>query len=302
MATPNSNITFLGVGNMGTAAIQALLRASHNVTIWNRTKARPQVESAIAAGAIFEADLATALSKNDIIIACFLDYSALTTVISSLEEPSAILKQKLFVNLTNGTPKQAREMEVHLNSLDVSVYLDGAIMSTPQMVGPQQGYVVISGGAGNEAATASLSEPISAVGKLDYLGIDVDAASRFDLAALSPMYGMFAGAFLGMALLKRRDPAVQIGPIVERKIVPMLAPLVPYLGGIAHIWDDKDWENNEGNPVGMVLAGLQNILSGAEDEGVDGTVLAELARLMRLVVTNHGYDAGIAAVGIYMMK
>ncbi|KAJ0128200.1 hypothetical protein HZ326_28707 [Fusarium oxysporum f. sp. albedinis] len=75
--TTSQSLTFLGLGNMGSALVQALLKASHKVTIWNRTTARPQVKVAVEAGAILEADVQNAISMNNIIIICLLDYSSI---------------------------------------------------------------------------------------------------------------------------------------------------------------------------------------------------------------------------------
>ncbi|KAH7007856.1 uncharacterized protein B0I36DRAFT_343360 [Microdochium trichocladiopsis] len=306
MASFNGNVTFLGVGNMGTAAIQALRKASHPVTIWNRTKSRPQVQAAIDAGATFEPDLAQALSRSGVIVLCLLDYATITKIFSSIGEPGAVLKGKSVINLTNGTPKEAREMETYFTSLGTIVYLDGAIMVTPQMVGGPHAFLFLSGGQGStetpDGATSRLVELVSPIGKPDYLGADVGAASRYDLASLAPMYGMFAGGFLGMALLKRGNPNAKLVPVVQEKIVPMIAALVPYMTGIARAWDAEDWVENDGNPVGMMAVGVQNILAAAADEGVDGTVLEEFGGLMEKVERDHGYDAGIAAVGTYLMK
>jgi len=46
-----SGITFIGIGNMGLASVLALLKSGSPVTVWNRTAARPQVITAVDAGA-----------------------------------------------------------------------------------------------------------------------------------------------------------------------------------------------------------------------------------------------------------
>ncbi|KAL7941274.1 hypothetical protein V8C42DRAFT_181194 [Trichoderma barbatum] len=72
-------------------------------------------------------------------------------------------------------------------------------MVTPQMIGGPRSFLVVSGETPEAfKSVASLAELL---GRPDYLGIAIDTAARYDLAALSSMYGMFSGIFNGMALL-----------------------------------------------------------------------------------------------------
>ncbi|KAL2672829.1 hypothetical protein Neosp_013545 [[Neocosmospora] mangrovei] len=188
MATPQA-LTFLGLGNMGSALVQALLKASHKVTIWNRTADRPQVKAAVEAGAALEVDVQSAISRNSIIVICLLDYSSIKTALAGIS--TTALERKIIVNLTNGTPKQAREMAAWASSQSLKHYFDGAVMVPPQMIGGPQSFVVASGETFEAfKPIASLLEP---VGRPEYLGTAIDAAARYDLAALSSMYGMFSG-------------------------------------------------------------------------------------------------------------
>jgi len=322
MSSPATKaVTFLGIGNMGCAAVLALLKAGTSVTIWNRTTTRPHVKKAIDAGATLEPNLSKAISATDTIIICLLDYATITTALSNLDDhPSKITNwpNKTIINLTNGTPRQSHEMETFfLKEKGARVYLDGAIMVTPQMVGGPHSFLVLSGGGcGQDDETSfspSCSSILSGIGRPQYLGPEIAAAARFDLAALSSMYGMFAGAFVGMGFLKRggaggggdtsKSPNPKIGQVVKEQIVPFLTALVPYLGGIAEMWDREDWMDNMGNPVGMQLEGVRNILEACREDGIKGAaVLEELGKLMQRAVERHGEDSGVAFVGALMLE
>lgn len=298
--TTSQSLTFLGLGNMGSALVQALLKASHKVTIWNRTTARPQVKVAVEAGAILEADVQNAISMNNIIIICLLDYSSIKNVLADI--PTSAFEGKTIVNLTNGTPKQAREMANWAASHSAKQYFDGAVMVTPQMIGGPQSFFVVSGETPEAfKPIASFLEPL---GRPEYLGTAIDAAARYDLAALSSMYGMFSGMFVAMALLKKGHATVdeKLEPVVSGSLNPFLGALISYNGLIARSWDDKAWDDNLGNPIGMQSQALKNILEACRDDGMDDGFLKNLTMAMEEVVKDRGENGGIAVIGEYLLN
>ncbi|KAF1815138.1 hypothetical protein P152DRAFT_247054 [Eremomyces bilateralis CBS 781.70] len=298
MSSPR--ILCLGIGNMGAALAQTLLRSSSpttNLTIWNRTPSRPLVQSLVDAGAKFEPNLVTAIAHADIILICLLDYPAIYTAL----HPVPSLASKTIINLTNGTPRQATDAQTWMTARGAELYLDGAVMVTPQLVGTPHAFLLFSGAteARFQAAMASVVAPL---GTALYTGEDVTSAAASDLAALAAMYGMFAGAFVGMGLLQKQlarsgsKGDAKIAPAVEKVVVPLLAALVPYVGQIATAVDEEAWEDNMGNPLGMQLAGVRNILQACKEEGVDGGGLDALASLMQRVMVERGGDGGVAEV------
>ncbi|KXX80955.1 ComE operon protein 4 [Madurella mycetomatis] len=306
-----ATITSIGIGNMGAALATALLKSSSppmNVTIWNRTASRPQVQSLISAGAIFEPSLAAALASSEVILLCLLDYPAISSVFSQVDASAKPLAGKTILNLTNGTPKQARDMEAFFKSLGAAVYFDGGVMVTPQLVGTPAAFVVLSGEteqAYNERlANAGLLSPVGAV---LYIAPDPGAASLVDCAALAAMYGMFIGAFTGIGLLKRqkheRDgEAAGAKAMVDKVMVPVLTALVPYVGLLAEQVDKEAWMDDLGNPLAMQAEGVRNIMQSCEDEGVDGTGLKFLSKLMEKGVKEGFGPGGVAVVAKYLMK
>jgi len=293
-----SDITFLGVGNMGHALVQALLRSGHSVKIWNRTKGRPLVESAIALGAIFEDSLEQALATANLIIICVTDYEKINAIVS--QAPSGTFKNKTLLNFTNGTPRQAREMASWASSQGISMYFDGAIMVTPQMVGGPYSTLVISGES--DEKYDAVSAVLSPLGKASYLGTDVAAAARFDCAALITMYGMFNGAFLGMALLKQGQRENKIGSVVSNAVVPMLNGITPLLGRIAKAWDEETFGDHKGNPMGMQVEALSCIKQACEEDGIDFGSMGYFTNLMEQVVKDFGENSDVAALGTYLLK
>lgn len=312
---PQTPVTSIGIGNMGFALASALLKSSTPVTIWNRTTSRPLVQSLLTSGATLQPSIAAAISTSPVLLLCLVDYAAIYSALAPLSDTSsttpAPLAGKTILNLTNGTPAQSRAMEAHLKVLGCEAYFDGGIMVTPQLVGTPASFVVLSGETEQVFQTRGIEELLKPIGAVQYVAEDAGAASLYDVAALAAMYGMFAGAFTGMALLKRlrgqqkrregKDgEKVEVKDAVDGVMVPVLTALVPYVGLLAQQVDEERWGDSLGNPLAMQLAGVKNILQSCEEEGVDGTALNFLGALMERAVDEGFGEGGVAAVVKYL--
>lgn len=181
--------TLIGIGNMGAALASSLLAASAlpKLTIWNRTPSRPLVKDLIAKGAVYQSSVAEAISASTMIVTCVVDYAAITSIFASL--PNDALVGKTIVNLTNGTPKQAREMEAWVKqNFGAAAYFDGGVMVTPQLVGTEHSFLVISGE--DKKAFDGIAPVLKPLGAVQYVEGDAGQASLLDVAALAGMYGM----------------------------------------------------------------------------------------------------------------
>lgn len=332
-----TTITSIGIGNMGAALATALLKNPGPLTIWNRTANRPQVTALVTAGAHFEPSLPAAIARSSVLLLCLFDYDAITAAFSALHpetsaaaEASLPLVGKTVINLTNGTPNEARAMGAYMKRLGATAYFDGGIMVTPQLVGTPAAFVILSSGGGSSESSSQqrpeagmfetdIAPLLKPIGAIQYVSsTDAGAASLYDVAALAAMYGMFMGAFTGIALLKRgqrrsaeRDSEVKgqgktlaaAKPATDAVTVPLLAALVPYVSLLAAGADNEDWlEDDMGNPLAMQAAGMRNILRSCEEEGVDGSGLRFISELMDRAV-GEGLGAGaVTAISKYLFK
>ncbi|AEO59338.1 hypothetical protein MYCTH_53033 [Thermothelomyces thermophilus ATCC 42464] len=313
-----ATITSIGIGNMGAALASALLKSVglRQLTIWNRTADRPQVKSLVEQGAHFEPSVAAAVARSDTILICLLDYQTVTAVFEAISPGG--LAGKTVINVTNGTPRQAREAEARFKGLGAAAaYFDGGIMVTPQQIGTPEAFVILSGE--DESAFRAAGGPaelLEPIGAIQYVASDAGAAALYDLAALAAMFGMFAGAFTGIALLKKqkrqrqdggkeegdRDNKALAKPATDSVIVPVLNALVPYVGMIADEVDRENWMNDMGNPLKMQAIALHNILRACEEEGVDGEGLKFISRRMDRAVADGFGPGGVSAIARYMFK
>lgn len=294
-----SSVAFVGIGNMGAALAETLLKtSSHKVTIWNRTADRPQVKAVIEAGATFESNIEAAIN-SDVVIICVLDYDTIYRALEPIQASTSALSGKVIINLTNGTPRQAREMQQWIKARGAAFYFDGAVMVPPQLVGTEHSFILYSG-ENQEVFTQKVADVVKTLGSSQYTGEDVNSAATDDLAALSTMYGMFAGFFAGLGLVRKQvGKNGKVSPSVSKVVVPVMTAMVPYLSSIAETIDGNDWNNNLGNPLGMQVAGVRNILQACKEESVNGASLEAFVKTMQRTVDAKGGDVGVPAVALY---
>src|SRR5574341_2002813 len=97
-----SEVSVIGLGNMGSALARVLQQNGCAVTVWNRSpeKAAPLMEM----GAVLAPGPAAAITASSIIIVCVTNYVASNRI---LGEAAAHLPGKLLVQLTTGSPQDA---------------------------------------------------------------------------------------------------------------------------------------------------------------------------------------------------
>ncbi|MFB9675873.1 NAD(P)-dependent oxidoreductase [Streptosporangium vulgare] len=196
---------------------------------------------------------------------------------------SGLLAGRTLVNLTNGTPRQARELARWASERGAD-YLDGGIMAVPPMIGTPGSLVLCSGSP--EAFTAH-EGTLSALGAVDYLGEDAGRAALYDIALLSAMYGMFGGFLQAVALTgSERIPATEFTPLV----VAWLNAMLTSLPAMAKAYDANDHSATASN-LGMQAKGFVNLLETGRDQGVRTELLEPMGALLdRGVAANRGGD------------
>jgi 3-hydroxyisobutyrate dehydrogenase-like beta-hydroxyacid dehydrogenase len=274
-------VTVLGLGAMGTALADAFLTAGHPVTVWNRTpqRARPLADRGATAAATPE----DAVRASDLIVVCLLDNGVVDRVLTPAV--AGALAGRTLVNLTNGTPAQARDLAARAAALGVAGYLDGGIMAVPPMIGRPGATVLYSGDA---TAFATHRETLARLAEPVFLGDDAGSAALHDIALLSGMYGMFGGALHALAMV--RDEPGTLTEFTERLLVPWLTAMLGSLPRIA-----QDVENGPAgpaaSPLAMQEAAYVNLLDASRDAGVRTDLLAPVGRLLAEAVRRgHGAE------------
>src|ERR1700741_2349138 len=164
-----------GWGSMGAAIAGALRRAGHPTTVWNRSPEK--ADPLVAAGAVRAASVEDAVAANPIVIACLLDDTALHDV---LDPVAGHLSGRTLVNLTSGTPEQARATAAWAAGHGID-YLDGKILAFPSTIGKPEAFLLFSGAQEVFAAHEAM---LGTLGNCSALGSDPGLASLYDLGLL----------------------------------------------------------------------------------------------------------------------
>ncbi|MBA9005061.1 NAD(P)-dependent oxidoreductase [Thermomonospora cellulosilytica] len=275
-ATP---VSVLGLGLMGAALARAFLNAGHPTTVWNRSAGK--ADALAAEGAVRAATVAEAIDASDLIIVCVLDYP----VVRALLEPVAGgLDGKTVVNLTSGTPDQARRMSTWAIEQGAD-YLDGGIMAIPQMIAQPEALILYSG---SRRAYTDHESVLGVLATGRYVGTDAGRAALFDLAMLTAMYGQIAGYLQGVALVDAEGvTAAEITPL----IVSWLNAMAATLPHDAEQIDRREYTTDVSS-LDLNKAGLATLVQAYEDQGLPTDVLKPIQSLIeRRVAAGHGTDS-----------
>jgi 3-hydroxyisobutyrate dehydrogenase-like beta-hydroxyacid dehydrogenase len=191
-----SDVSIIGLGAMGAVLAHTLLAKGQRVTVWNRTsaKAGPLVQE----GAILAPSVAEAVRASLVVIVCVHDYETAHSILE-VEEVRVALAGRVLVQLSTGSPQQARDHEKWARERGVD-YLDGAIAATPVQMGKPGATIFVSGAS----SAFQKSEPLLKIlaGNVVYAGEQVGSASALDLAFLSYLFGSMLGFFHSACILE----------------------------------------------------------------------------------------------------
>jgi 3-hydroxyisobutyrate dehydrogenase-like beta-hydroxyacid dehydrogenase len=126
-----NEVSVIGLGAMGSALAQVLLRDGYHVTVWNRTRAK--ANPLIRDGAVLAASTAAAVGASPIVLICVEDYQVTRSILGT-EEVAPALAGRVLVELSTGTPQEARDAEAWAQERGVAS-LDGAMQAAPSQMG-----------------------------------------------------------------------------------------------------------------------------------------------------------------------
>ncbi|MEU0789687.1 NAD(P)-binding domain-containing protein [Amycolatopsis sp. NPDC005961] len=278
MGESKKQVGVLGLGRMGSALAGALLGAGHDVVVWNRSplKAGPLLDR----GARLAATPAEAASA-DVVLSCLSTYDSQRPVLSACSP-------KVLVNLTSGTPAQARETASWAASAGIE-YVDGVIMAVPQGIGTPQSRILYSG---PPSVFSAQREVLTVLGEPVFLGEDAGLAALYDLALLGIMWSTMAGYLHALALVGTEG-------VAPSTFTPMatswLSAVGGFLPGIGASVAGGDYETDV-SALDINAAGLGLLVETSRAQGIGASVPAALQELFdRAVASGHGAHA-IASV------
>ena len=268
----------LGLGRMGAALAGALLGAGHDVSVWNRSplKAGPLLDR----GAKLAATPAEAAAA-DVVVSCLSTYDTQQPVLEAASP-------KVLVNLTSGTPEQARVTAKWAASEGIG-YVDGVIMAVPQGIGTPEAQILYGG---SEATFTAQRDVLEVLGKPIFLGEDAGLAALYDLALLGMMWSTMAGYLHALALVGSEG-------VTPAQFAPMASAWQSAVGGFLPGIGDQVAAGDYTTDVSALdinAAGLALLVETSREQGIGTAVPAALRELFdRAVAAGHGAHA-IASV------
>ncbi|OZB93563.1 NAD(P)-dependent oxidoreductase [Paenibacillus sp. XY044] len=271
-------VSVIGLGMMGSALAQAFLKEGRLTTVWNRTPGK--AEKLAAQGAVATGTAAEAIAASPLILICVLDYAAVQEI---FEQAGDVLAGRVVVNLTNGSPAQARQTAAWAAEHGAE-YLDGGIMAVPQMIGSSGALVLYSG---SSSAFEAWQPALEKLGSTQYLGDDPGLAPLYDLALLSAMYGMYGGFFHAVAMVRSAGiQAESFTPLV----VPWLQAMSASMPRMAQAVDAND-HRTDVSSLYINQTGFVNFIEASGELGISPELITPMQALIdRGVAEGYGTD------------
>jgi 3-hydroxyisobutyrate dehydrogenase-like beta-hydroxyacid dehydrogenase len=276
----NQRVALIGTGRMGSALATALFNKGLATTVWNRTASKTEPLSRL--GLRVAQSVLEAINEADVIIVNINNYDSTKQLLRRPEIESA-LRGKILVQLTTGTPDEAREMESWAQPRGIR-YLDGAIMSYPMGIGKPETTILYSG---SEELFSRVKPVLLAFGDNAMLvGNEIGQASALDIAVVcaylvNTMFGFLYGYVVCEAENVPAETYMQfvnsLTPVVEMSLNDMCRKL-----------QQKDYSGDQAS-LEAYSAGPRELISWCRDHGVDHSIAdAQLSLFEKAIKAGKG--------------
>lgn len=276
-------VTVVGLGEMGTAIAETLVGLDHPTTVWNRTASRAVPLAAL--GADVAPTAADAVAASPLVIVCLLDGAAVDAVFETI---AAAARGKVIVNVTSGSPTQARAAAEWAQTHGAR-YLDGGILGDPADVGSPG---VLFSFSGDRVGFDTHRGSLESLGTVGYHGEDAGHASVEFLAQVAIGYEFLIGLLHTFALITAEG--ADVAAFAERVAgtVEGYIPLVKSFGEAVAV---GEYGPDLGS-LNVQRALMDDLVSHREALGIDTSRMREVRRLMdRRISDGHG-DQGFSSL------
>jgi 3-hydroxyisobutyrate dehydrogenase-like beta-hydroxyacid dehydrogenase len=259
---------------MGHALAAAFAAADHSTTVWNRTPGKgDDLDVTVAETA------AEAIAASPLVVVCVLDYQAARSILDA-----DALKGRTLVNVSGGSPQQARAMAAWAREHGV-VYLDGVIVATPEAIGDPEASLFYSG---PDDAYRTHQPTLAALGEnANYLGEDAGRAAAFDASLQDLFWTAMSGVVHTFALATAENIAATD---IAGHAKSMLGFFPDMIDQLAEQVASGEFPGDVA-PISSVAAVMDHILSTVRANDLDNGVLAAArAEVQRAIDAGHGAE------------
>ncbi len=272
-----TDVSLIGLGPMGSALARTLISKGTRVTMFNRTPEK--AETLKGTGARVGASAAATIAASPVTLVCLADYAAARRMLE-VDAGRKNFEGRTLVHLSTGTPKEAREMQVWIESLGAR-YLDGAILVTPSQIGTDEAALLVGGEKALFDEVAPILKQLAP--SVEHVADDVGAAAALDLAFLSYFFGGLLGFYHGARIMETENlPVTMLGGMIGQ-VAGALGKIVEHDSGRIVRGDLEQSESSLQNSATVV----ELILKHADGQRIDPRFPHFAAKWFR-----EGIDAG----------
>lgn len=280
-------VTVIGLGSMGGAIARALLAKGFPVTVWNRDIAKAAPFK--AQGATLAADLPAAIAASSLLIVCVSDYKVTRKIFDG-----SSLNGKTIVQLSTGTPKEAREFDAWVRQHG-GTSLNGDIMAWPRQIGTNEATITLSGPDASFRQYAVILQALA--GTVDLVGEEAGASAVLFQAVMAYLAGNWIGFCHGALICEQEGLRTDMFGTLIAGISPMLAGESKHMGEVIQQGRFSDPEST----IHTTANDLHLLRQHSEEAGISADLPAFAADLFQRAV-DAGYGKEEHAAIIKVMR
>jgi 3-hydroxyisobutyrate dehydrogenase-like beta-hydroxyacid dehydrogenase len=196
-----TKLSVIGLGAMGTALAQCLLKNNYQLTVWNRSP--DKILPLVSAGAQEAASVANAVEASPIVIVCIKNHEK---TLHLLEPLGSKLDGKTIVDLSTGDAADAEKL-VSLLHAHGAEYLIGMINSYPSGIGEPDTTILTVGAEDTWARHSNVIKTLG--GSSSYVGTEPSALAALFAALFTTRQGFMFGMIYGALVCQKAGVPLQ---------------------------------------------------------------------------------------------
>ena len=232
-----AEVGYVGLGVMGSAAVHRLLAAGHDVTVWNRTRAK--AEPLLEAGARWADTPRDVAERSEVIFTMVTNTAAVQAV---TEGPDGIIAGlgpgKVYVDMSTASPANTRALAVQVAGTGAQM-LDAPVSGTAIVVDQGKASLMVGG---SDDAFAAAKPVLEAIGpRVFHMGGNGSAVTMkiaINLSLAVQMLAFSEGVLIAekSGIARERVVEVMLASVIASPMVAYRGPLV--LGHPDEVWFD----------------------------------------------------------------
>jgi 3-hydroxyisobutyrate dehydrogenase-like beta-hydroxyacid dehydrogenase len=226
--------------------------------------------------------------EADIVVVSVSDYNSTRQLLRQPDSETA-LRGKIVVQLSSGTPKEAREMDSWARRCGIS-YLDRAILGSPEWIGTPACTIFYSG----PAEVFNRAKPVLMVfgDRTLFVGHEIGHASAFDVAVLTFGVSAMLGFLQGQVVWESEN--LPAGGFLET-IKGMMPTMESVFTDMSRRVSSKNYSGDQASLEAYSVVTKQ-LVSWCQDRGSDHTIPDAYVNLMERAIRAGKSQADFACL------